>query len=50
MYIPMVYFYYKNIYTACSLFLSTQPDVVQQPVPLIATQMNDKALITIKIC
>ena len=41
----MVCFHYKNIYTALFSFLFTQPEAVQQAVPLIATQINDKALI-----
>ena len=52
--ISLVYIYYKNIYTAHSFFLSTQPSwrhsikAVQQAVLLIATYINDKALKMIK--
>ena len=41
----MVYFHYQNIYTARSFFsLHTSNKTVQQAVPLIATDINDKAL------
>ena len=50
----MVYFHYQNIYTARSFFSfhttwSQSYKAVQQAVPLIATLVNDKALIMIKI-
>ena len=48
----MVYFHYQNIYKAHSFFFSTQPghsnNAVQQAVSLIATLINDKALIMIR--
>ena len=49
---PLVYFHYKNIYTLRSFFSFHTTwihcnNAVQQAVPLIATHINDKALIMI---
>ena len=48
----MVYFHYYNIYTARSFFsfhVHRSNKAVQQAVPLIATNMNDRTLKMIKI-